>query len=329
MPSIQLPKGKSLYDILELEKSVVDKDDSVIKKAYRKLALQYHPDKQSPKAKAEDLEHATQQFQLIGYAYSILNDKSKRSHYDLTGSLDGEDSFLTGDKDWTDYFKELWQGVVSAETIEAHALKYKHSKEEEEDVLKYYTKFNGDMDKILAHVEHSMAADVPRFMDLIQQGIQDKKVEKYSLYEKTTTRSAQTRRIKQEQKEARNSEKEQQKKKKSDTKTDEPNVDDIQSLEAIIKNRQKDRRSQLDSMLDSIMENTTKKQQPKKKEPSTKTTTKKTTTKRKSNTKDDDNEVATPDNNDESVKKRKTVATKASTSTPSKKTNKNKTKSTK
>lgn len=119
---MQLPKGKSLYDVLEIEKEQVDKDIGVIKKAYRRLALQYHPDKQSKKPPTTD--NSTQQFQLVGFAYSILNDPAKRKHYDVTGSLDGDDSFLSGDKDWTDYFKELWQGVVSEETIVAHASKY-------------------------------------------------------------------------------------------------------------------------------------------------------------------------------------------------------------
>jgi DnaJ family protein C protein 9 len=120
--TMQLPKGKSLYDVLEIEKEQVDKDIGVIKKAYRRLALQYHPDKQSKKPPTTD--NSTQQFQLVGFAYSILNDPAKRKHYDVTGSLDGDDSFLSGDKDWTDYFKELWQGVVSEETIVAHASKY-------------------------------------------------------------------------------------------------------------------------------------------------------------------------------------------------------------
>lgn len=67
--------GKDYYQILGLQKSA--KDDE-IKKAYRKLALKYHPDKNKA-AGAED------KFKEIAEAYEVLSDKKKRDVYDRYG----------------------------------------------------------------------------------------------------------------------------------------------------------------------------------------------------------------------------------------------------
>lgn len=65
-----------LYKILGVEKGA---DQSVIKKAYRKLALKYHPDKNPGDSKAET------KFKEVSEAYSILSDPKKRAHYDSGG----------------------------------------------------------------------------------------------------------------------------------------------------------------------------------------------------------------------------------------------------
>ena len=60
------------YEILGVRH---DASDQEIKSSYRRLALQYHPDKNpSPEAK--------QKFQEITHAYSILIDEKKRYNYD-------------------------------------------------------------------------------------------------------------------------------------------------------------------------------------------------------------------------------------------------------
>lgn len=55
-------------------------DEKVIKKAYRKLAVKWHPDK-NPDNKAESEEI----FKKIGEAYSVLSDKDKKAIYDQYG----------------------------------------------------------------------------------------------------------------------------------------------------------------------------------------------------------------------------------------------------
>ncbi|KAI8346639.1 DnaJ domain-containing protein [Mortierella sp. GBAus27b] len=67
--------GADYYGILGVPK---DADESQIKKAYRKLALKYHPDKNS----AAD---AKKKFHDISEAYEVLSDKNKRAVYDQYG----------------------------------------------------------------------------------------------------------------------------------------------------------------------------------------------------------------------------------------------------
>jgi DnaJ-class molecular chaperone len=71
--------NKDYYNILNIDKNASDED---IKKAYKKLALQYHPDKN------QGNEDACEKFKEIGEAYGILSNKDKRSQYDIVGSVD-------------------------------------------------------------------------------------------------------------------------------------------------------------------------------------------------------------------------------------------------
>ncbi|OVF11289.1 putative DnaJ protein-like [Clavispora lusitaniae] len=78
-----------LYEILEVESSA---STSEIKKAYRKLALRYHPDKVSE----DEREEAELKFKEISHAYEILIDDDKRSDYDLYGTTDGAATGMGG-----------------------------------------------------------------------------------------------------------------------------------------------------------------------------------------------------------------------------------------
>lgn len=64
-----------LYDILKVDKNSTTKQ---IKDSYKKLAFQYHPDK-NPDANTKDM------FQKISEAYDILSNEKKRKNYDLFG----------------------------------------------------------------------------------------------------------------------------------------------------------------------------------------------------------------------------------------------------
>jgi len=64
------------YEILQVSK---DATTAEIKKAYRKLALKYHPDKNPGDKEAEE------KFKLINEAYAVLSDEEKRAVYDRYG----------------------------------------------------------------------------------------------------------------------------------------------------------------------------------------------------------------------------------------------------
>jgi curved DNA-binding protein len=67
---------KDYYKTLGVERSASEQE---IKKAYRKLAMKYHPDQNQGDKKAED------KFKDLNEAYQVLSDKEKRSRYDQLG----------------------------------------------------------------------------------------------------------------------------------------------------------------------------------------------------------------------------------------------------
>ncbi len=67
---------RDYYEILGLSKGA---EKAEIKKAYRKIAMQYHPDKNPGDASAEA------KFKEAAEAYSVLNDDQKKAHYDQYG----------------------------------------------------------------------------------------------------------------------------------------------------------------------------------------------------------------------------------------------------
>ncbi|KAG9510528.1 DnaJ-like subfamily C member 5 [Fragariocoptes setiger] len=87
--------GDTLYNILNLPKSANQEE---IKKAYRQLALRYHPDKNQNDPKSHE------KFQDINRAHKILSDQVKRSIYDQYGSLGIYIAEQFGDESVNTYF---------------------------------------------------------------------------------------------------------------------------------------------------------------------------------------------------------------------------------
>jgi len=67
---------EDLYETLGVSKTATQAE---MKKAYRKLAVKFHPDKNPDDPTAED------KFKEIGHAYEILSDEDKRAAYDRYG----------------------------------------------------------------------------------------------------------------------------------------------------------------------------------------------------------------------------------------------------
>ena len=68
---------RDYYEVLGVDKKASLSD---IKKAYRKLAIKFHPDKNK-----NDRDAAVQRFKKIGEAYEVLSDSKKREQYDRYG----------------------------------------------------------------------------------------------------------------------------------------------------------------------------------------------------------------------------------------------------
>lgn len=96
--------NKDLYDVLGLQHGASEDE---IKKAYRKLAVQYHPDKQQGKSDAEKKE-AEEKFKEINEAYSILSDPKKKQEYDQFGSVGGNMGGMGGGfSDMADFIRNM------------------------------------------------------------------------------------------------------------------------------------------------------------------------------------------------------------------------------
>ena len=84
--------SESFYDILNISKNASEEE---IKKAYRKLAIKYHPDK----APVDKKDEHSEQFKKISEAYGILSDSEKRNIYDRFGkeaALDNDQGHSSG-----------------------------------------------------------------------------------------------------------------------------------------------------------------------------------------------------------------------------------------
>ncbi len=93
------------YKTLGIDKNASDSD---IKKAYRKLAMKYHPDHTKGDKTAEE------KFKKVSEAYAVLSDPEKRKQYDTYGSADFQQRFSQEDIfrnfDFSDIFREFGFG---------------------------------------------------------------------------------------------------------------------------------------------------------------------------------------------------------------------------
>lgn len=106
-----MPAKRDYYETLEVPR---DASPEAIKKAYRRLALKYHPDRNAGKADAE------QMFKAVSEAYEVLSDPQKRQQYDRFGHEGLKSSFGPGgfnfSRDFThmgdiqDIFGEIFGG---------------------------------------------------------------------------------------------------------------------------------------------------------------------------------------------------------------------------
>src|ERR1035438_1720860 len=97
------------YEILGVPKNA---NNDIIKKAYRKLALKYHPDKNPGSKEAEE------KFKEASRAYEVLSDPNKRAHYDRFGN-EGPGLGGSGFQDINDIFQnfgDIFEGMFGGGT---------------------------------------------------------------------------------------------------------------------------------------------------------------------------------------------------------------------
>jgi len=101
--NLEVMAAKDYYKLLGVPR---DATEQQIKKAFRKLALKYHPDKN----KAKDAED---KFREIAIAYEVLSDKEKRKRYDQFGDEEEKGGFGSGsqhfDFNFNDFFRDFDQ----------------------------------------------------------------------------------------------------------------------------------------------------------------------------------------------------------------------------
>ena len=95
-----MSQKRDYYEVLGISKSA---SEAEIKKAYRKLALQHHPDKNPDDAKAEE------KFKEAAEAYEILSDANKKARYDQFGhaGMNGGGGFGGGGMNMDDIFSQF------------------------------------------------------------------------------------------------------------------------------------------------------------------------------------------------------------------------------
>ncbi|EPS66592.1 hypothetical protein M569_08183, partial [Genlisea aurea] len=224
----QDPIQADLYHVLGVDRSASQQE---IKKAYYKLALRLHPDKN------HNDEEAKEKFQHLQKVISILGDEEKRAVYDQTGCVD--DAELAGDgvQNLHAFFKAMYKKVVTEADIEAFEVNYRGSESEKNDLFELYNKYKGNMDRVFCCMLCSdPLLDSHRFKHMIEEAISAGTLKQRSAYEKWA---------KQVSKKKPPTSPLRRKKNGSSSSSD---------LFAVIAERQKERKGKIDSMFSSLVQ---------------------------------------------------------------------------
>jgi DnaJ family protein C protein 9 len=128
------PATPDLYALLEVTR---DAPREVISKAYRKKALQYHPDRNPEGAEV---------FKQLAIAYEILSDPERRAAYDATGSTAEEGAVTTASEE----IERAVRTFIAA---------YRGSEDEAVDLAAAFAAHEGNLPKMLLHGDVTFVND--------------------------------------------------------------------------------------------------------------------------------------------------------------------------
>jgi molecular chaperone DnaJ len=94
--------ARDYYEVLGVPRGA---DEADIKKAYRQLAMQFHPDRNPGNKQAEE------RFKAVNEAYTVLSDADKRAHYDRFGTAGGNAGF--GESGYGTIFEDIFENLFT------------------------------------------------------------------------------------------------------------------------------------------------------------------------------------------------------------------------
>uniref|UniRef100_A0A7N0TMM9 J domain-containing protein n=1 Tax=Kalanchoe fedtschenkoi TaxID=63787 RepID=A0A7N0TMM9_KALFE len=161
--------GNSLYEILGVERTASQQE---IKKAYHRLALRLHPDKNPGD------EEAKEKFQQLQKVILVLGDEEKRAVYDQTGCVEDADLAGHAAQNLKDFLSTLYK---------------KHSETERKDLIKLYDEFKGNMNRLFCSMICSdPKLDAHRFKDMIDEAIAAGDLKETKVYKKWAKKVSET-----------------------------------------------------------------------------------------------------------------------------------------
>jgi len=95
-----LTNKRDYYEVLGVQKNASKEE---IKNVYRKLALQYHPDRNKEPG-------AEEKFKEVSEAYAVLSDDEKRKRYDMYGHVGAEEAFRGSEANFEEIFRDAGFG---------------------------------------------------------------------------------------------------------------------------------------------------------------------------------------------------------------------------
>lgn len=161
----------------------VSRESSVeeITRAYRKLALQYHPDRNPD---------GVEQFKAISNAYAILSDVDRRAVYDLTGFVSDAAGEAGAAHGMSDAAARQQRSAELADQVRNFFATYAGSPEEAADVVKGYHTCDGNFKKMVREYllfDNGAQSEVQRLHRLVEKLIAKGSLKATASWTETTT----------------------------------------------------------------------------------------------------------------------------------------------